>query len=402
MTRRSLSLRRKGAASPHSARRAPGKSAGRSRNTASVSVRALHTRQGNKDVYAFFLPGGDVARIADIIRVARDERDALKGFQRKEIRNHVRDIVQYLNKMNVLFPNAITLAFAPEVRFTQSRGPQPSDLTPVAQAGILTIPVREEGQRVGWIVDGQQRSLALAQSKNRDLPVPVVAFVSNNLRLNREQFILMNKSRPLPGRLINELLPETDEVLLPKDLASRRIPSELCNYLAREPQSPFYGLIKRMSDSGKADAVVIDTAIVKMIRNSINNPLGALAPYKAAGSQRADLQAMFRMLCNYWGAVKTAFPDAWGLPPTKSRLMHSAGIQAMGILMDKVFARHTGRRDEKQSIRADLLKLAPHCAWTEGTWDILDAEWNEIENTSKDIRALSDTLVRLYATAVPR
>jgi DGQHR domain-containing protein len=377
--------------------------AGRSgRRASEISVRALHTRQGSKDVYSFFIPGGEISRIADIIRISRDERDALKGFQRKEIRNHIRDIVQYLNKMNVLFPNAITLAFAPEVRFTQSRGPLPRNVTAVAQAGILSIPVREEGERVGWVVDGQQRSLALAESKNRDLPVPVVAFVSNNLRLNREQFILMNKSRPLPGRLINELLPETDEVLLPKDLASRRIPSELCSYLARESQSPFHGLIRRPSDMRKGDAVVIDTAIVKMIRTSINSPLGALSPHKAAGNQRADVQAMFRMLCSYWGAVKAAFPDAWGLPPNQSRLMHSAGIQAMGVLMDKVFARHAGKRDEKQAIRTDLMKLAPRCAWTEGTWDILEVDWNEIENTSKDIRALSDTLVRLYATAVPR
>ena len=371
--------------------------------TALISVRALHARQGDKDVYSFFMRGHDLTRIADIIRVSRDESDGLKGFQRKEIRNHVRSIVQYLNQMNVLFPNAITLAFSPEVRFIQSRGPTPPGLAAKSQAGLLSIPVRSEGERVGWIVDGQQRSLALAESKNNALEVPVVAFVSNNLQLNREQFILMNKTRPLPGRLINELLPETGGVLLPRDLAARRIPSELCNYLAREKQSPFHGLIRRLSDSGKnANAVVIDTAIVKMIRNSINSPLGALAPYKAAGDQKADLEAMFKILCNYWSAVKAIFPQAWGLPPTKSRLMHSAGIEAMGILMDKVLARHAGKRDAQQSIKADLTKLARHCAWTEGSWDVINLEWNEIQNNPKHIRALSDVLVRLYASAVPR
>ena len=372
------------------------------RSIPNVLVRALHARQGDKDLYSFFIPGQEITRIADIIRVSRDDTDALRGFQRKEIRNHVRSIVLYLNQMNVLFPNAITLAFSPEVRFAQSRGPTPPGLAAPSQSGILSIPVREEGERVGWIVDGQQRSLALAQSKNSALQVPVVAFISNNLQLNREQFILMNKTRPLPGRLINELLPETGEVLLPKDLAARRIPSELCNYLAREKQSPFHGLIRRSSDSGKTAAVVIDTAIVKMIRNSINSPLGALAPFKAAGDQKADLQTMFHILCNYWSAVKAVFPKAWGLPPTKSRLMHSAGIEAMGILMDKVLARHIGKRGEKQSIKADLTQLAPHCAWTEGSWDVLNIEWNEIQNNPKHIRALSDVLVRLYASAVPR
>jgi DGQHR domain-containing protein len=311
--------------------------------------------------------------------------------------------VQYLNQGKILFPNALTLAFSTEVKFTQSRGPKPGRLTGVAEAGTLTIPIREEGERAGWIVDGQQRSLALAQSRNRGLPVPVVAFVADDLQIQREQFILINKARPLPTRLINELLPETGSILLPKDLASRKIPSELCNLLSRDSRSPFAGRISRLSDGKrKRSAVITDTAIVKMIRNSLHSPLGALAPFKAVGSERPDLKSMFQLLCNYWGAVKAVFPKAWGLPPTKSRLMHSAGIEAMGILMDKVLARHAGKRNEKLAIKSDLKKLAPHCAWTEGTWEVLGLEWNEIQSTSKHIRALSDTLVRLYASTVPR
>lgn len=368
-----------------------------------ISVRALRTRQGNVDLYSFFMPGGDVTQIAGISRLQRDEQDTLRGFQRKEIRNHVRSIIQYLNQGKVIFPNAITLAFSPEVKFTRSRGPKPLGLTDGTQSGLLRIPLNDSGQRVGWIVDGQQRSLALADSKNEKLPVPVVAFVSDDLQVQREQFILMNKARPLPTRLINELLPETGSVLLPRELASRRIPSELCNYLVRERRSPFFGLIKRLSDGGnKKKAIVTDSAVIKMIRNSINSPLGALSPYKSAGDQSADVQSMFRILCTYWSAVKAVFPDAWGLPPTQSRLMHSAGIEAMGILMDKVLARHAGKRDEAQMVRRDLVKIAPHCAWTRGTWELLDLEWDEIQNTPKHIRALSDTLVRLYASAVPR
>jgi DGQHR domain-containing protein len=372
------------------------------RKTAPMLVRALHSRQGNSDVYAFFMPGSDILRVADITRIERDSRDLLKGFQRKEIRQHVRSIVQYLDQLNVLFPNAITLAFSPEVRFTQSRGPRPNGLANVASAGTLAIPMREEGQRVGWIVDGQQRSLALAESRNGAFPVPVVAFVSDDLRVQREQFILMNKARPLPTRLINELLPETGTVLFPKELASRRIPSELCNYLARDEKSPFFGLIKRLSDREKGSAVITDTAIVKMIRNSINSPLGALAPYKAAGDRAPDLKAMLKTLFTFWRAVKLAFPDAWALPPTKSRLMHSAGIEAMGILMDKALARHAGKRDEGELIRADMREIAPHCAWTSGTWEGIDLDWDDVQNTPKHIRALADALVRLYAARVPR
>lgn len=366
-------------------------------------VRALRTEQSKGvSVFVFFAPGGDITKVADISRVERGDDDLLKGFQRREIREHVRSIVNYLNQGRMLFPNAIILAMTPDIRFIQSRGPRPEDLAKNVDAGTLSIPIRNEGQRVAWIVDGQQRSLALAACRNPDLPVPVVGFVSDDLKVQREQFILVNKARPLPSRLINELLPETGSLVLPRDLAGRKIPSELCTLLNRDSKSPFFGLIKRLSAGPKGGAVITDTAVVKMIRNSISSPLGALAPFKAAGSDGADIAAMYKTLLTYWTAVKDVFPTAWGLPPTQSRLMHSAGIEAMGVLMDRVYARHAGKTNEYQVIRQDLERIAPDCCWTDGEWDALGLAWNEIQNTPRHIRGLADTLVRLSVSRVSR
>ena len=125
-------------------------------------VRALKTQQGvGVDVYAFFLYGSDITRIADISRIARDEADQLKGFQRKEIRGHVNAIVEFLDSGPVLFPNAIILALSPEIEFKNARGTKPEGMVDAADSGTLTIPIRPEGQRAAWIVDGQQRSLRL-------------------------------------------------------------------------------------------------------------------------------------------------------------------------------------------------------------------------------------------------
>src|SRR6476620_10240834 len=144
-----------------------------------ISVRALRTKQGDGvDVFSFFIKGSEIARVAEISRISRDEGDALKGFQRKEIQNHVKGIVQYLDRGDVLFPNAIILALSPKVDSKQSRGPTPGGIADVAQIGTLTIPIREEGRRVAWIVDGQQRSLALSRTKNTNIAVPLVAIVS--------------------------------------------------------------------------------------------------------------------------------------------------------------------------------------------------------------------------------
>lgn len=368
-------------------------------------LRALHTKQGpGLDVYAFFVRGASIVRLADISRIARDETDELKGFQRPEIRSHVKGIVDYLNQGAVLFPNAIILAMSPQVRFAASRGTRPTGDEGLAQSGTLTIPLLEEGRRVAWIVDGQQRSLALAQARQEDLAVPVIGFVSDSIEVQREQFILVNKARPLSTRLINELLPETSEFLLPRDLSTRKVPSELCNLLTKDPSSPFHKLIKRPSDGGSTpQAVVNDTAVIKMIRNSINSPLGALAPLRSVqgGRDVADVEAMHRVLTTYWSAVKAVFPDAWGRDPRHSRLMHSAGIEAMGTLMDRIYAK-LGTHESVKAVQKELERVAPVCRWTKGNWEALGVAWNEIQNTPRDIKRLQTALMLAYASGAPR
>ena len=358
-----------------------------------IVVRAVRTHQGeNVDVYAFFMYGADIVRVADISRIQRDDAE-LKGFQRKEVRDHVRSIVEFLDSGAVIFPNAITLALSPEVRFTSSRGPRPKGLIEVGDGGTLTVPIRPEGQRAAWIVDGQQRSLALARAKNPNIAVPVVGFVSADLQTHREQFILVNKVKPLSARLINELLPETG-AYLPRDLSVRRIPSELVNWLNRRPGSPFKGIIRRISDGEEGRGVVVDTALISLIKTSINSPLGALSPYKGGAGLSADLEAMYQQLAVFWQAAKEAYPDAWGLPPTKSRLMHSAGIQAMGFIMDRVMARTQGSADQHKEVLGALRRIRPHCAWTKGNWNDLNLAWDEVQNVPRHIRGLADLLIR--------
>lgn len=365
-----------------------------------IVVPALRTEQGNGiSVYAFFMPGAQITHIADISRIGPDKEGSLRGFQRREIRTHVRSIVSYLNQGDVLFPNAIILAMSADAAFVRSRGAARGKFMSEVETGLLTIPIRPQGERVAWIVDGQQRALALAESNTSTLPVPVVGFISDDIAVQREQFILVNKARPLPTRLINELLPETAGVCLPRELEARKIPSELCNLLNRDPHSPFYKLIKRVSAPDSDRAIITDTAIVTMIRNSLNHPLGALAPFKTGG---ADVPLMYKRLTSYWNAVKDVFKEAWGLPPNKSRLMHSAGIQAMGVLMDRLYTRHAGTPNPYHAIRQDLKKMSDACRWTRGEWEGLGVAWNEIENTPKDIRYLADALVRIHVATSGR
>jgi hypothetical protein len=100
----------------------------------------------------------------------------------------------------------------------------------------------------------------------------------------------------------------------------------------------------------------------------------------------------------FWSAVKAVFPEAWGRDPRHSRLMHSAGILGMGVLMDRIYAR-LGPNEDIKAVQRELRKVAPVCRWTHGTWDGLGQAWNEIENTTRDIRRLQTALVQAYMSA---
>jgi hypothetical protein len=179
------------------------------------------------------------------------------------------------------------------------------------------------------------------------------------------------------------------------------VPSELCGLLNRDPASPFFGLIKRPSDGVREHkAVVTDTAVINVIKNSMNNPLGALAAFRIStqGRDGVNVEAMYQLLVRFWTSVKNVFPLAWGRDPRKSRLMHSAGIESMGVLMDRIYGR-IDIADDPKLIERELRKVAPSCRWTEGTWESLGVPWNEIQNTPRDIRRLQNALVQAYSAS---
>jgi DGQHR domain-containing protein len=356
-----------------------------------LTVHAVRTRQAETDVFAFFLPGARILEIAELARISRSAPGDIVGFQRPEIRAHVRGIAEYLDRGAVLFPNAIILALAPGVKFSVKRGTKNRVSDALTASGTLTISARP-GRKAAWIVDGQQRALALAETRGAALPVPVIGFISGELSVHREQFILVNKARPLDRRLIDELLPSVGAVLS-RDLSTRRVPSALCAILAEASDSPFFQLIKRPS-STPATAVITDSSLTSLMRRSLQDPRGALAAHVAPDGS-ADLDAMYRMMKAFWGAVRDVFPYAWGVPPERSRLMHGAGLAAMGVLMDQVMTRPSVEVDEYTAARSVLERIAPSCRWTEGRWEALDRAWNDVQCTSKDVRALSNLLVSL-------
>ncbi|PMR61016.1 hypothetical protein C1A38_11335 [Verrucosispora sp. ts21] len=363
-----------------------------------IARRALRIAQpGTPALYLFALQAEEVLQIADISRVSRDDAGKLIGYQRPQVRKHIQEIVEYLDTEAAVFPNPIILALSSNVRFQSSRGPGAGD--GLATSGLLSIPLPQSGKpKPAWIVDGQQRALALSRTQRQQFPVPVTAFVADSVGVQRDQFLRINNTRPLPRGLVTELLPEVDSPLPPR-LAIRKAPSALCDVLNADKASPFCGLIKRAStDRQKApNAVITDTVVVEMIQESLTSPAGCLFPYRDVTRNETDFDGILQALYTYWSAVRDTFPDAWGKPPTKSRLMHGAGIRAMGRLMDRVLGTVDPRLPEApELVSKHLAVIVPHCQWTAGRWNELHLRWNEIENVSRHVQELSNYLIRVY------
>ena len=347
-------------------------------------------------LFAFALTGKELLAITGIARMTRNGNGQLLGYQRPEVRRHVRNITEYLDSDDVLFPNAIVLALDSSSRFRASRGQRGQHST----LGTLAIPLPANShERPAWVVDGQQRMLALAASQRTDLPIPVSAFIADDPAVQREQFLRINSVKPLPRGLTTELLPEIDTVLPPHP-ARRRAPSILCDLLNRDPASPMRGRIRRasMSKAELARAQLSDTTVIKIIQDSLSSPLGCLFHHRNFATDEVDWEAAKQTLFLYWRAVSQTFPEAWALPPKRSRLTHSIGLRAMGRLMDRIMLSVAAAESANRAlVMRELKKVKPVCRWTSGCWDDLHGmRWNELQNVPAHVRMLSNHLLQVY------
>ena len=142
---------------------------------------ALEIQQGpNRRLYSFAVDGKRLAEITTVSRVHREDEGQLGGYQRPEAMAHVKAIRRYLESPGALMPNALVVAFDPRVMF------QPAKNLPAKEScrvGHLIVPlVGEDEEKPGWLVDGQQRSAALRDAQVDAFPVPMVAFITGDVR----------------------------------------------------------------------------------------------------------------------------------------------------------------------------------------------------------------------------
>lgn len=361
---------------------------------------AIEVTQGEgRTLYTFAVDGKLLPSFATVSRIRRDPGVGLEGYQRPEVQSHIQGIRQYLESERPLIPNAVVIAFDPRVRF------EPGPVKPLvdhARQGTLVIPFDPHGpetERPGFVVDGQQRLAAIRDAAIDSFPICVTAFVTDDVRQQVEQFLLVNSTKPLPKGLIYELLPSTD-ALLPPMFQKRRFPALLTERLNYDDDSPFRHVVQTATNP---KGLVKDNSLIRMLENSLDS--GILFRLRGAADPEAATEAMLEVVKDYWVAVSNVFPQAWNLPAKRSRLMHGAGIVSMGLLMDIIGARlqEQSAPPSYDQFVQDLTPLRDACRWTDGIWDFgpgNQRKWSTLQNTSADIKTLSGYLYHQYRSRV--
>jgi DGQHR domain-containing protein len=324
-------------------------------------------------VLTFAARAQDVLRFAVIDRVGRSKEGTLSGFQRPQIASHINEIRDYLAQDDAVLPNPIVVAFVEGVEVKE------------IDDYVSEITIDLTSGPPGSIVDGQQRITAIAGLAEKNFEIFVSALVCNDYDELRRQFVLINNTRPLPKALIYELLPTVQG--LPLRLQSRTLASSLTARLNYDDAS---SLKSQIFQHTNPVGIIRDTSIQRVIMNSVSD--GALREF---GVSEEGVERGFSMISNFYKAVQETFPEDWeNQTPRTSRLVHGAGVVALGYVMEALHARD-GSFDVK-SFKAGLVPLVGVTSWRDGYWEFGPNDrraWDSIQNISRDIMQLAHHLV---------
>jgi DGQHR domain-containing protein len=344
--------------------------------------KAIRARQATGyDVFVFAAQPREILAFSEIERVARGDDGQLKGFQRHQVASHIKDIRDYLSRDDALLPNAVIVAFIDGVQVKDTG------------QGVVEVKIAaKNGSKPGFVVDGQQRLSALSAIQKPGFEVFVSALVCKDYNELRQQFVLINNTRPLPKSLIYELLPNVEG--LPERFTQRKFAARIVDRLNFTRGSALYADIRQHTNP---TGVISDTAMQKLILNSASDgAIRDLIQYEDR-EERA-----YHLVSEFFHAVARVYGPAWaGMTPRFSRLRHGAGIVSMGFVMDQLYSAEGA--NHRHQFEGGLTLLRPYTAWTSGQWPLESFDtrpWNGIQNTPTDIDLLTRYLINSLKKAL--
>lgn len=289
-----------------------------------LEVNATEITQQGKKLYVLTMDSRD---LFDVTVVSRREENKERGYQRNLRGSRAREIARFVDEDKGIIPNSIIVNFDKSVKFSN---------------GQLTIPRKKDA---GWIIDGQHRLYGLHFAK-ANFPVCVVAFIDIPLSEQINLFITINRTQKgVPSSLFLDLLPHikgTEESL-------ERKARDLVEQLNLREDSPWQDNINM---TGEGQGAISLVNFVRKLKPIIDPDGGAL--------RTASFEEQYKIIRNYFTAVKTVFSDEWVNP--KSLIKKTLGFGALMEAFPDIFNYTRQEYGKNVSINSfiQLLKKIPH------------------------------------------
>ncbi|MFC1583998.1 DGQHR domain-containing protein [Fibrobacterota bacterium] len=233
----------------------------------------------NHGKYQLVMFSAPVSDLYNKFAINRKVQDKDKGYQRALSNTRVRAITRYINNNNPI-PNSILISLD----------------TNKFKVGRDYIYLNNS-KNIGWVIDGQHR-LAGAHESDKDIILPVIAFLGLSVVDQINQFVTINKeAKGVPTSLYYDLLKHLPKKS-PIDVAKEKA-TAIANELRNNEESPFFNKIVSITSPKKGEISL--TTFVRNVHILIQKNKGHFDPF-------TQLEQV-RIISNYYNGLKNSFPN---------------------------------------------------------------------------------------------
>jgi DGQHR domain-containing protein len=342
----------------------------------------LLVEQRAKDAAPFFAFSSTASDILEWVDIRRTY-EVRGGAQRLFSESHAKTIANFLDDKRNVIPTAVVLALPKHSYVMKPYTVKGVDLALNTSFASLEIP-DSTGAKVGTVIDGQHRLLAL---EGRAQPLLVSVLLGVDAIEQALQFIVINnKAKRVPADLVRAIIAEmseTDRRKFQKRVERIRLSlgdyHNALNILFSDPSSPFKGIIDW--DLNRKGKRIVKPLAVETALKRISVDLGL---------PELDLDDTVQIFSALWLGVRAAYRKTkrvWG--PAPSKLLSKAVV----VALTEYFVTRINLKIEEGFDPTDLAKVQ---AFGESTIRGIPAEFwlANWERKSLDTSAGRDLIVQ--------
>lgn len=235
----------------------------------------IEKEQNGHKLYVFFAPAKE---IYSFVSVNQKEEDADEGYQRVASPSRTSAISRFVDAGNAI---PLSLLITLEKRAA------------TFEDGKLTIKVSKKS---GWVIDGQHRLMGSVLA-NKEINLPVVAFIGLSVKDQIQQFVTVNKeAKGVPTSLYYSLLKKLPPKLTQAEMAKERA-ADIAIALRNNESSPFFTRIVSTTSPKNGQLSLVN--FVRKVAPLVRDDTGLLGTY--------SMDEQVKVIDNFYHSLRNVF-----------------------------------------------------------------------------------------------